>query len=62
MKRKGDRILVKENKILGTPEAQASIKEVYSWGYDVVIDGDDPEWWGPVDKDGEVLCNILYIY
>jgi len=53
-----NRIKVKANAILGTPEAMATILETHSWGYTVHIDGDDPEWYGPVDKEGEVLTEV----
>ena len=50
-----DKIKVKANEILGTPEAMATILETTSYGYIVHIDRDDEDWYGPVDKDGNVL-------
>lgn len=49
----GERIEVKEDLILGTPAAMATIVSIEEWGYYVRIDGDDPEWIGPVGFDGE---------
>ena len=58
-KKPGDQIIVKENKILGTPEAKATIRSVEDYGYIVHVDGDDPEWDGPIDFEGNVLCEEL---
>jgi len=56
MKKIGDKIEIQANEILGTPEAMATVKEVCDFGYMVHIDGDDPDWTGPVDFNGNVLC------
>ena len=59
LKRPGDKILVKEHKILGTPEAEATVISVEEYGYIVHITGDDVGWNGPVDVEGNVLCEEL---
>jgi hypothetical protein len=51
----GDRIQVKASEFLGTPAAMGTVVEVTDFGYQVHIDGDDPEWYGPVAVDGTVL-------
>jgi hypothetical protein len=51
----GDRLEVKASAFLGSPAAMGTIVEVCDFGYQVHIDGDDPEWFGPVDVDGNVL-------
>lgn len=56
--KRGDRIKVQADEVLGTDEAMATVKEVYKWGYIVHIDGDDPEWDGPIDFDGNVLQDM----
>lgn len=58
--KKGARILVKADEILGTEEAMATVKKVHSWGYTVHIDGDDPEWDGPVNFAGEILQEMPF--
>jgi hypothetical protein len=52
----GERICVKADPILGTPAAMGTIVEVLDNSYLVHIDGDDPEWFGPVSLNGEILC------
>lgn len=56
-KKVGDRIAVKASECLGTPEAMGTIVEVEATHYVVHIDGDDPEWAGPVTFEGEVLID-----
>lgn len=51
----GNTITVMEDRVLGTPEASAEIVEVTDFGYMVIIDGDDPEWAGPIDFNGNIL-------
>lgn len=51
----GDRIVVKADAVLGTDEAMGTILEVEATHYVVHIDGDAPEWFGPVSFEGEVL-------
>lgn len=51
----GDRIRVKADRVLGTPAAMGTIVEVTDFGYLVHIDGDDPEWYGPVTVDGTII-------
>jgi len=50
-----ERIEVKSNKVLGTPKAMATIIKETPWGYIVHVDGDDHEWYGPIDKEGNIL-------
>jgi len=52
----GARIKVLAHEVLGTPEAMGTVLEVNENHYIVHIDGDDPEWFGPVSLDGEVLA------
>jgi len=52
----GDRIQVKANEVLGTDAAMGTIREIQANHYVVHIDGDLPEWDGPVSFEGEVLC------
>ncbi len=54
----GDRLLVKASAFLGTPEAWATVLWGIKGGYMVHIDGDDPDWYGPVDLDGTVLIEL----
>jgi hypothetical protein len=53
--RVGDRLLVNASEFLGTPAAMSTVVEVTDFGYLVHVDGDEPEWFGPVDFDGNVL-------
>lgn len=54
----GDRITVKANDVLGTDETMGTVRQVHEAHYIVHIDGDEPEWDGPVSHDGEVLCEM----
>ena len=49
--KKGDRIMVKADPVLGTPDCMATITEVAEWGYYVKVD-DEPDYEGTVDKEG----------
>jgi len=50
-----DRIKVLANPILGTEETMGTILEVEDDHYLVLLDGDDPDWYGPVSFDGQIL-------
>lgn len=52
-----NRILVKADPVLGTPEAWATVLETHDWGYLVHVDGDPDGENGPVDFDGNVLAD-----
>jgi hypothetical protein len=56
----GERIQVLADKVLGTDAVMGTILEVNNKQrhYIVHCDGDDPEWAGPVNEDGHVLCEI----
>jgi hypothetical protein len=60
--RVGDRLLVKASEFLGTPAAMSTVVEVTDFGYLVNIDGDEPEWFGPVTFDGDVLIERPDVY
>jgi hypothetical protein len=51
----GDRLLVQASAFLGTLAEMSTVVEVTDFGYIVHIDGDSPEWNGPVDTEGHVL-------
>lgn len=53
----GERIRVKADKVLGTPEAWGTIMAVCDNHYIVHIDGDRPQWNGPVSFEGEVMTD-----
>lgn len=50
-----DRVFIKADSVLGTPATWSTVKEVCDFGYMVHIDGDDPDWVGPVDFNGNIL-------
>ena len=54
----GDRIAVNANEVLGTDAAMGTVIEVRANCYEVHVDGDDPEWHGPVSFAGDVLCSM----
>lgn len=54
----GDRIKVLECDWLATPEVMATIRYVEKDGYVVHCDGDDEDAFGPIDFEGNVVCDM----
>lgn len=53
----GEEITINANEFLGTEEANATVVQVDEKCYWVNIEGDDPEWVGPVDFDGNIIVD-----